>query len=52
MTGPRTTWGLVRYFLYLGSLGFGGPAVLGPGAASHHRGRSDRIAVFWLRGTV
>ncbi len=24
----RTTWGLVRYFLYLGSLGFGGPVAL------------------------
>ena len=28
MTEPRTTWGLVRYFLYLGSLGFGGPVAL------------------------
>ena len=28
MTGTRTTWSLVRYFLYLGSLGFGGPAAL------------------------
>ena len=28
MTDPRTTWGLVRYFLYLGSLGFGGPVAL------------------------
>jgi chromate transporter len=28
MTETRTTWGLVRYFLYLGSLGFGGPAAL------------------------
>jgi chromate transporter len=25
---PRTTWGLLRYFLYLGSLGFGGPVAL------------------------
>jgi chromate transporter len=25
---PRTTWGLIRYFLYLGSLGFGGPVAL------------------------
>ena len=25
MTDPRTTWGLVRYFLYLSRLGFGGP---------------------------
>ncbi len=23
MSEPRTTWGLVRYFLYLGSLGYG-----------------------------
>jgi chromate transporter len=28
MTEPRTTWRLVRYFLYLGSLGFGGPVAL------------------------
>ena len=28
MTDPRTTWGLIRYFLYLGSLGFGGPVAL------------------------
>ncbi|HET8532603.1 MAG TPA: chromate efflux transporter, partial [Methylomirabilota bacterium] len=28
MTEPRTTWGLMRYFLYLGSLGFGGPVAL------------------------
>jgi chromate transporter len=28
MTPARTTWGLVRYFLYLGSLGFGGPVAL------------------------
>ena len=28
MSEPRTTWGLVRYFLYLGSLGFGGPVAL------------------------
>ena len=28
MNEPRTTWGLVRYFLYLGSLGFGGPVAL------------------------
>ena len=28
MSGSRTTWGLVRYFLYLGSLGFGGPVAL------------------------
>jgi chromate transporter len=28
MTEPRTTWGLLRYFLYLGSLGFGGPVAL------------------------
>ncbi len=28
MSAGRTTWGLVRYFLYLGSLGFGGPAAL------------------------
>ncbi len=28
MTDPRTTWGLMRYFLYLGSLGFGGPVAL------------------------
>jgi chromate transporter len=28
MIETRTTWGLVRYFLYLGSLGFGGPAAL------------------------
>src|SRR5712692_5902501 len=28
MIEPRTTWGLVRYFLYLGSLGFGGPVAL------------------------
>jgi len=28
MSATRTTWGLVRYFLYLGSLGFGGPAAL------------------------
>ncbi|HSF03154.1 MAG TPA: chromate efflux transporter, partial [Solirubrobacterales bacterium] len=28
MSQPRTTWGLVRYFLYLGSLGFGGPVAL------------------------
>ncbi|HEX7928370.1 MAG TPA: chromate transporter [bacterium] len=25
---PLTTWNLVRYFLYLGSLGFGGPVAL------------------------
>jgi len=25
---PRTTWGLIRYFLFLGSLGFGGPVAL------------------------
>jgi chromate transporter len=25
---PRTTWDLIRYFLYLGSLGFGGPVAL------------------------
>jgi chromate transporter len=25
---PRTTWSLVRYFLYLGTLGFGGPVAL------------------------
>jgi len=28
MTEPRTTWSLARYFLYLGSLGFGGPVAL------------------------
>ncbi len=28
MSPPRTTWGLIRYFLYLGSLGFGGPVAL------------------------
>ncbi|HEV2053878.1 MAG TPA: chromate efflux transporter [Methylomirabilota bacterium] len=28
MSEPRTTWSLIRYFLYLGSLGFGGPAAL------------------------
>ncbi len=28
MTASRTTWGLMRYFLYLGSLGFGGPVAL------------------------
>ena len=28
MTEPRTTWALIRYFLYLGSLGFGGPVAL------------------------
>jgi chromate transporter len=28
MRATRTTWSLVRYFLYLGSLGFGGPAAL------------------------
>ncbi|HSF02692.1 MAG TPA: chromate transporter, partial [Solirubrobacterales bacterium] len=28
MSGPRTTGGLVRYFLYLGSFGFGGPVAL------------------------
>ncbi len=28
MKEPRTTWGLIRYFLYLGSLGFGGPVAL------------------------
>jgi chromate transporter len=28
MTEPRTTWGLVRYFLYLGCFGFGGPVAL------------------------
>jgi chromate transporter len=28
VSAGRTTWGLVRYFLYLGSLGFGGPAAL------------------------
>jgi chromate transporter len=28
MIQTRTTWGLLRYFLYLGSLGFGGPVAL------------------------
>ncbi len=28
MSETRTTWGLMRYFLYLGSLGFGGPVAL------------------------
>jgi len=28
MSEPRTTWDLIRYFLYLGSLGFGGPVAL------------------------
>jgi chromate transporter len=28
VTEQRTTWGLIRYFLYLGSVGFGGPAAL------------------------
>lgn len=28
MTEQRTTLGLIRYFLYLGSVGFGGPAAL------------------------
>lgn len=28
MTEPRATWSLIRYFLYLGSLGFGGPVAL------------------------
>ena len=28
MIPERTTWNLLRYFLYLGSLGFGGPAAL------------------------
>ena len=28
MSEPRTTRGLIRYFLYLGSLGFGGPVAL------------------------
>lgn len=27
MSEPCTTWSLVRYFLYLGSLGFGGPVI-------------------------
>jgi hypothetical protein len=35
MTDPRTTGGLVRYFLYLSRLGFGGPVGL---------------PIFWLRG--
>jgi chromate transport protein ChrA len=68
MTEPRTTWGLVRYFLYLGSLGFGGPAVL-VGYIQRDLVESRGwfrvpeplliiaagligIAVFWLRGTV
>jgi len=28
MTEQRTTWSLIRYFLHLGSVGFGGPAAL------------------------
>ena len=28
MSEPRTTWSLMSYFLYLGSLGFGGPVAL------------------------
>jgi chromate transporter len=28
MSEPRTTWSLLRYFLYLGGLGFGGPVAL------------------------
>jgi chromate transporter len=28
MTQARSTWGLIRYFVYLGSLGFGGPVAL------------------------
>jgi len=28
MIRQRTSWGLIRYFLYLGSLGFGGPVAL------------------------
>lgn len=28
MIQPRTSWSLIRYFLYLGSLGFGGPVAL------------------------
>jgi len=28
MKEPRTIWGLIRYFLYLGSLECGGPVAL------------------------
>ena len=28
MIQPRTSWSLIRYFLFLGSLGFGGPVAL------------------------
>jgi hypothetical protein len=61
MSDPRTTWGLVRYFLYLGTLGFGGPVALigytqrDPGGAGRALGRRarrqarvDRIACPWL----
>ncbi len=33
MTDPRTTGGLVRYFLYLSRLGFGGPIFWPRGAS-------------------
>ncbi len=59
MTETRTTWGLVRYFLYLGSLGFGGPAAL-VGYTQRDlvesRGwfakESTAVAVSWRRGAV
>jgi chromate transport protein ChrA len=57
MMATRTPWRLVRYFLYLGSLSFGGPAALLlwrfkiPEPLLIIAAGLIGVAVFWLRGT-
>ncbi len=58
MTGTRTTWSLVRYFLYRDSLAFDGPGALLlwrfkiPEPLLIIAAGLIGIAVFWLRGTL
>jgi len=58
MTGTRTHWRLVRYFLYRDSLAFDGPGALLlwrfkiPELLLIIAAGLIGVAVFWLRGTL